>query len=103
MNMNFPAPVEVLTVEERVLWLDQASWEQIMELVRKEEPTSEWFQGELGRYLFETLRARATTLISQDEADVVRWQGEYRASLLEQNAPQIEVKPKRGVLRKKAA
>lgn len=50
-------------------WIDNASYSELLEKIRTEPPTSEWFQGETGQYLFDTFRDRTARLIEQEKVD----------------------------------
>jgi hypothetical protein len=47
-------------------WIDEAGYADLIAKVREESPTSEWFQGECGEYLFSALRSRVERLVEQE-------------------------------------
>ena len=49
-------------------WIDRASYRELIQKVQEESPESEWFRGDTGTYLFDSLKLRVRALVSQDEA-----------------------------------
>ena len=64
---------------EQKLWVDNASYQEIMDKIRAEPPDSEWFQEKLGAYVFDALMRQVNSLCSQDTVSVARWDADFEA------------------------
>lgn len=47
-------------------WIDQASYQELIDKVRSEPPVSDWFTDECGAYLFAALRSCVEHLVEQE-------------------------------------
>jgi len=53
---------------EQKSWIDNASYQELIDKVRTEPVESEWFEGRTGDYLYAALLRTAHMLCSQDAA-----------------------------------
>lgn len=75
LRFNWRGDVELgyeMTEEEMMLWLDTATYPQLLRRWRFESLGSNWFQGEVGSYFVAVMSEKKQALTVEDQVKISR-------------------------------